>query len=257
MDVTFYDISTGNPVLHLDTLKMSNLENTADEVSARGGKSNPELLVWDFNREATMQLEDALMSPKSFALLSGNPVVQHTAGDKATIYMRQNTIWEEVSGEMVNKGEFYPLKVVAGLDITLAFTPKEGASTIRVYAVDDDGGTKKTVTSVTDKVVKLTAGQAEVGDEVIVYYTYDVEDAQTYRITSDAFPGTYKIVGDTVIRNAKTGKDEPFQVIVEKAKILSGFSMSFQADGDPSTFTMDIKVLREDDNPGMVRMVKY
>ena len=256
MDVTFYDIETGDPALHLDTLKMSNLENTAEEVSARGGRSNPELLVWDFNREATMQLEDALMSPKSFGLLSGNDVLEHSAGDKATIYMRQNTIWEEVSGEMVNKGEFYPLVVKSGMEVELAFTPNEGAATLRIYKVDEDGGTKLPLTSVTGKTVVITS-DAEVGDEVVAYYTYDVEEAQTYRITSDAFPGTYKIVGDTVIRNAKTGQDEPFQVVVEKAKILSGFTMTFQAEGDPSTFTMDIKVLREDDNPGMVRMVKY
>lgn len=251
MDVTFYDVTTGNPVLHLDTLKMSNLENTAEEVSARGGRGNPELLVWDFNREATMQLEDALMSPKSFGLLSGNDVIKHSAGNQAKIYMRQDTVWEDG----VDKGEFFPLVVKSGLEIELAFTPVEGASVLRVYKVGDDGGTKLALTSITDKTVVITSG-AVVGDEVVAYYTYETEDAETYRITSNSFPGTYRIVGDTVIRNTD-GVDEPFQVIVERAKVLPGFTMSFQADGDPSSFTMDIKVLREADNPGMVRMVKY
>ena len=36
MDVTFYDTVTGKPVLFCDTLKMTNIENTAQETSARG-----------------------------------------------------------------------------------------------------------------------------------------------------------------------------------------------------------------------------
>lgn len=38
MDVTFYDTATGAPALYLDTLKLSSLENKADESFARGGK---------------------------------------------------------------------------------------------------------------------------------------------------------------------------------------------------------------------------
>lgn len=46
-DVTFYEINAetgepGAPVLYLDTLKVSTIEQTADNTSARGGKGNPE-----------------------------------------------------------------------------------------------------------------------------------------------------------------------------------------------------------------------
>ena len=50
-DVTFYEItstgSIGAPVLYLDTLKVSTIEQTADEAEARGGKGNPPLIIWD------------------------------------------------------------------------------------------------------------------------------------------------------------------------------------------------------------------
>ena len=46
-DVTIYDIATGSPVLFLDTLKVSTIEQTAENTSARGGKGNPELIIWD------------------------------------------------------------------------------------------------------------------------------------------------------------------------------------------------------------------
>ena len=56
-DVTFYKIGDGKngtiagepaePVLYLDTLKVSTIEQTAENTSARGGKGNPELIIWD------------------------------------------------------------------------------------------------------------------------------------------------------------------------------------------------------------------
>ena len=50
-DVTFYKINSdstiGDPVLFLDTLKVSTIEQTAETVDARGGKGNPKLITWD------------------------------------------------------------------------------------------------------------------------------------------------------------------------------------------------------------------
>ena len=50
-DVTFYEINAdgtqGKPVLFLDTLKVSTIEQTAETVDARGGKGNPKLITWD------------------------------------------------------------------------------------------------------------------------------------------------------------------------------------------------------------------
>lgn len=50
-DVTFYEIkadgTAGKPVLFLDTLKVSTIEQTAETADARGGKGNPKLITWD------------------------------------------------------------------------------------------------------------------------------------------------------------------------------------------------------------------
>ena len=48
--VTFYKLENGQPtipVLYLDTLKVSTIEQTAENTPARGGKGNPELIIWD------------------------------------------------------------------------------------------------------------------------------------------------------------------------------------------------------------------
>lgn len=73
-DVTFYenlDGVPGKPVLYLDTLKISTSEQTAEAAEARGGKGNAPLLAWDYGKEVTLNLEDALFSRRSLETIFG------------------------------------------------------------------------------------------------------------------------------------------------------------------------------------------
>lgn len=49
--VTFYEINEdgtpGAPVLYLDTLKVSTIEQAAETTYAQGGKGNANLIAWD------------------------------------------------------------------------------------------------------------------------------------------------------------------------------------------------------------------
>lgn len=69
------------PVLYLDTAKTSTLEGAATTVYAQGGKGNPRLIGWDGEKTLTFTIEDALMSPVSFHILSGAGIVKGV-GDK-------------------------------------------------------------------------------------------------------------------------------------------------------------------------------
>ena len=77
-DVTLYAIELDEndeeiyiPVLYLDTLKISSVEQTAEQTSARGGLGNPNLITWDYGKEITVNLEDALYTPASMSMLWG------------------------------------------------------------------------------------------------------------------------------------------------------------------------------------------
>ena len=59
------------PVLYLDTLKVSTVEETAEQTSAQGGLGNPKLITWDYGKEITVNLEDALFTPASQGMTWG------------------------------------------------------------------------------------------------------------------------------------------------------------------------------------------
>jgi hypothetical protein len=67
--------STTKPVLEFDTLKVSNLEFTGETAEARGGKGNSVLISWDHSREATLTLEDALLSVESLNTMLSSQTV--------------------------------------------------------------------------------------------------------------------------------------------------------------------------------------
>ena len=75
-------------------------------------------------------------------------------------------------------------------------------------------------------------------------------------VSPNSFPGTYYITGDTYARSEKTGNDEFFQFIIPKAKVASENTITMEAEGDPSVFNLNLKVLRPATGP-MMKLVKY
>lgn len=225
-DVVFYEIdeSTGKastPVLYLDTLKVSTIEQTAENAAARGGKGNPELVIWDFNKEITLTLQDALFSARSLAMMFGTDAKTAETTLKKTLPASQV---HAGSGENAAKYFFSDLE---GKEVEL--------QTPNWYKADKSTGTAEDADFVT-------------GTINISGYEFSI-DAQK-------FPGTYYITGDTYSRSQKTGKDEYLQFIVPKAKMLSEVTLTMEAEGDPAVFDMNLKVLRPDDGK-MLKLVQY
>ena len=68
------------PVIYFDTLKTSTMEGAATTVYAQGGRGNSRLVAWEGERTITFTMEDALISPAGFMILSGAGLVN--AGDR-------------------------------------------------------------------------------------------------------------------------------------------------------------------------------
>ena len=243
-DVTFYQLGDdGNPtkpVLYLDTLKVSTIEQTAEEAEATGGKGNTALIIWDYGKEITVTLEDALFSAKSMAIMFGNGTVKQYEGDEAFIMKTEQFTASGTAPTAV------PTTTSAGgwnakFEHDGKLYTKENA---KFYT--EDG----TVINTSNLSQKWVAG-AKLFCSFYLKLTGSIIE-----ISAASFPGTYYVTGDTYARNEVSGKDEFFQFIIPKAKVQSENTITLEAEGDPSVFNMNLRVLRPTDGK-MMKLVKY
>lgn len=239
-DVCFYHINATTkapdyPVLVLDSLKVTSIEQTAETAEARGGKGNAKLIVWDYGKEITVNIEDALFSPQSLSIMFSDGSVKTPAGtDASKDYIQKS------ARVVVETTSSLPKLFIDGTKVT-------NATSLVYYKADGTGS-----------MTSVTAGQVSVGDVLFATWNQPVNanTKQMITITPDSFPGTYYVTGDTKVRNQSTGADEYFQFIIPKAKMQAENTITMEADGDPSTFNMSLQILRPD-NGEMVKFVKY
>ena len=268
-DVTFYKINAdgtpGEPVLFLDTLKVSTIEQTAESVDARGGKGNPKLITWDYGKEITVNIEDALFSPKSMSIMLGDGTVTKATSQDIS---RVAVIRVGADGKLP---EYFTADIY---DADAGSARKKiyiGSSTTPtgMVAFASSGITLKTAVSETGAVLKsaLTSADlsqgtsssagfgAQAGEKIFITYTVKAT-TKTIVISGDSFPGTYYVTGDTYSRSDVDGSDQFFQFIIPKAKLTAENTITLEAEGDPSTFNMNLTVLRPESGE-MMKLVQY
>jgi hypothetical protein len=240
------NIQKGDIVLYLDTLKVSSIETTAENAAAQGGWGNPKLVMWDYGKEINLTLEDALISLESLRFMMGGAIKRAKSTDKVIVNLTEQA---EVTTE--NKiPELYD-----------HLTGEKFAAPTECRWINLTQGTRGRYKLNSEKEEeKFTAA---IDDLVRIFWSVEVEQedaAVEVTISPNTFPGTYKVVGDTFMRSEKTGKDEAFQFVIGKAKVLSEVTITLEAEGDPSTFEMQLNVLRSTNERGeneMMKLIRY
>lgn len=225
------------PVLFLDTLKVSTIEQTAESTDATGGRGNAKLITWDYGKEITVTLEDALYSPASMSAMLGS----YDGGD-FTKGVKETKRIDRTEKCTAKRSFIVPAGNSRGV-------PSEGDTTAQAVYID----------LATMQPYQDGAPIAE--GETFLKWTRSVAYGDnslgtTIEISADKFPGTYKVVGDTFTRNKDTGEDQRFQFVIPQAKMSSEQTITLEAEGDPSVFSMNLTVLRPDDGV-MLKLIQY
>lgn len=228
---SFYDIATNKAIVTLNTIKSANMEFSGETTYARGGYSNPKLVGFSGNKEGKLALQDALFTAESVQMLTGN------------------AFESKAKDIQINEKQ-----VVTSGKLTLSKTPKGAIGTI--YAVTADGGNGKEYTlgtpgtnaleySVNGKEITFHSSVAN-GTTMRIYYTVTTaNDAKTMRVTSDAFGGTFKAIGEILVRDAFDGKDYPAIITIPRAKVEDNWSMNLSPDSDPAVLDLPMEMLKD------------
>ena len=260
------------PVIYFDTLKTSSMEGAATTVYAQGGRGNSRLVAWEGERTITFTMEDALISPEGFMILSGAGLVEATAAKPIYQHVTETVDASDVVSSSVSDGT----TTTATVSIPLSQKPylptdkgdnfayvmfiRDGSIVTEPYIpvhnneieANDDGKFEITVAAhecyddahgSDDEQVDYLVGQIDQVkyDSVLVdFYVARTAGAQQIEITPDKFGGNFYLEASTLFRN-EAGVDMPAEFIIPNCKIQSNFTFTMASSGDPSsfTFTMD------------------
>ena len=238
-----YTFQKGQPVFYMDTAKTSTLEGAATTVYATGGRGNTRLIAWEGEKTLTFTVEDALLSPVSFAMLSGAGLLKAASDSTDQIHFHQTST--AIAALTSTTGG------TVEIDLNDALESSEkicSTAPIYVMALDDYGDITGKITNgwavdETGKKLTITAKSTEdaktyTGSVMIDYYV--IKNASTVsemQIDANNFAGYYYVEADTLFRRQSDGKDLPANITFPNVKIQSNFTFSMAATGDPSTFT--------------------
>ncbi len=267
-DVMFYELDSKGapsaPVLYLDTLKVSTIEQSSEVVDATGGKGNVKLLSWDTNKEITLTLEDALFSAKSLGIMFGGTMTDNGNTQEVLKTLKADEV-STIGTSAADASPAFWKFTLKDVDYAIA---KNKATYFKYYAgqIDPQPSNSSSFDFITFDLLDCTKLVEDPSDHK--YYAVAratggssdngiVKNGITIDITSNFDSNTYYITGDTYARNFESGQDEFLQFIVPKGKVSAeDVSLTMEADGDPATFSMSVKCLKANDG-SMLKLVKY
>ena len=221
----------GQPVLYIDSATTSTIEGAATTVYAQGGRGNTRLIAWEGEKTLTFTVEDALLSPIGFSILSGAGLFK-AEGENVHVHMTSQAY---VSDTGV-------------IDLTDALEEEEEidayAPTFVMVTESDGSITGDLITGLTTAGKTLINADAKYHGKTVFVDFYIVKSSakvSELQIDADHFAGNYYVEASTLFRRESDGVDMPAEITLPNVKIQSNFTFNMAATGDPSTFsfTMD------------------
>lgn len=216
----------GQPVLYIDSAKTSTIEGAATTVYAQGGRGNTRLIAWEGEKTLTFTVEDALLSPIGFSVLSGAGLFKSNE-EKVHVHTTANAY--------VGTDGVIDLEDVLATGETI-----DDTAPVFVMIAEADGSiTGELVEGLAISNQTLTGATDAAGKNVFVdfYVVKDSANVSELQIDAENFAGSYYVEASTLFRRESDGVDMPAEITLPNVKIQSNFTFSMASTGDPSTFT--------------------
>lgn len=182
----------------------------------------------------TFTVEDALLSPIGFAVLSGAGLFQDDYTKEKTVHVhRTSQVYSSASGN--------------GLDLTDALSEKEqvcGTAPVFVVEAEKDGSVTGEIVEgmkVDDTGKKLMGTVKPSTSYFVDYYVIKPSNVvDELQIDAENFAGYYYVEASTLFRRQDDGKDMPAELTFPNVKIQSNFTFTMASTGDPSTLRVGV-----------------
>lgn len=185
------------------------------------------MIAWEGEKTLTFTVEDALLSPMGFAVLSGAGLLK--GKDEEVVHVHTTSVAYSSTNEIdLTDALAVNEKICATAPIFAVVAEEDGSITgelIEGLAVDDTG--------------KKLVGTIEAGKTLFVDFYIQKTSSVVSELQIDAenFAGYYYVEASTLFRRQNDGVDMPAELTLPNVKIQSNFTFTMASTGDPSTFT--------------------
>jgi hypothetical protein len=220
------------------------MEGAATTVYAQGGRGNSRLMAWEGERTVTFTMEDALISPAGFMILSGAGLIEASSEQTVKVHTTEQTnkVSVDAEGVVTIELESEPYHEAGEDYIYVMLLDDKGEISTEPYIPESVNGKvltlKKNDDLAEDKEAKF-AGFKNKSIVLVDYYVERESGVSEITITPDKFGGYYYLEASTLFRNTD-GVDMPAEFVIPNCKIQSNFTFTMASSGDPSTFTFTI-----------------
>lgn len=225
------------PVIYFDSLKTSSVESATTTVYAQGGKGNTRLIAWEGEKTVTFTMEDALLSPLGFSILSGAGIVEASGTDTVVVHASTPVIAQATGTAPDLTIEINLTDALAGATLHADKATVFGMLLNARGEVITSLGAATTITASTVTFAAQTEAALLTDYTILVdYYIDKISGAMQLNIEAGNFAGNYYLEASTLFRD-QNGTDLPAEFVIPNVKIQSNFTFTMASTGDPSTFT--------------------
>jgi hypothetical protein len=207
-------------------------------------------------RTVTFTVEDALISPISFAMLTGAGLANFTDADKQNKINIHTTFdlpilaggevhidHSTAQGGISTADDRFNIVISEDVPMYGFVLDNTGAGVVPVGPITSASGPNPvdgvyTITENDDLIIQNDTLAEYVGKTVrLDCYAQHTGGATEMTIDAENFAGNYYVEASTLFRDQYTAQDMPAEIVLPNVKIQSNFTFSMANTGDPSTFT--------------------
>lgn len=234
--ISAYDLENGALMFAVDDLQEAQMTNEQETVYATG-KNGVKIGSADRNKASKFTATNGAIVDGVIAAQVGSDVVK----GKYVVPDYMETLVVSASGSSQIAKTTYTAVGTTGAEIAYVYKrntdgtvgekfPIAAAATATTFAYDP-----------ATQVITLPTGKFNVGENIVVIYDIEVDNAKKIENAEDKYSETMKVVFDIFAKDICTEKSYYGKIVYPKGKISGNFDLSFG--NDPSTQSLEIEAL--------------
>lgn len=224
----FTDIKIGNhffekgePILYFEKLQISELTERTKIVSARGGKGNYPLVVWENFGDLSFALTEGVLSKMSFGMLVNSGVFDYEKNEKTIKVPKREQL--EIYNNKVQLME-KPLK-----------------NNLYIYGIDEQGFVTKRLNNYEINNNEIIFQEKIEEKNAVIDYYYEYTNSYTnYNIGNKKIDGLLSLEGKAYFKNENSGLNQTFLFEIPKMKITSNIDIIMGEKASPNVSVFNI-----------------